>query len=104
MLRTLSAALLATALIAGPAFAAEPTGTAGSTQPAATSSVNAGVTTKTVAHHAKRAKTVKRVRKHVRKHVARVKTHATKQARHVNATKTHQSRVIHTGKSNKKPV
>jgi len=71
MLRTFAAALIATTLVAGTAFAAN-SGVAGSatTQavPAAsTTSVKAGQT-------AKPAKSVKHVRKNTRKHVTRVKS------------------------------
>jgi hypothetical protein len=88
MLRTFAAALIATTLVAGTAFAAN-SGVAGSatTQavPAAsTTSVKAGQT-------AKPAKSVKHVRKNTRKHVTRVKSGKMHQAHHVKGRKVHQA-------------
>ena len=100
MLRKFAAALLATALIAGPAFAAQPSGSAGST-PAATAAPATTPATKTVTSQTKPVKTVKHVRKHARKHVVRGKMHTMKQARHFKSTKTHQSGVSHIAKSKK---
>jgi hypothetical protein len=101
MLRKFAAVLLATTLIAGPAFAAQPSGNAGATPaaPAATAPAPAGAATKTVSTPVKPIKTVKHVRKHARKHVVRGKTHTMKQARHLKPAKTHQSRVSHKAKS-----
>ncbi len=102
MLRNLSAALLATALIAGPAFAGQPSGNAGSTVPAApaatTAPAPAGGATQTVTNRNKTSKTVKHVRKHARNHVAHGKTDRMKQARHVKPTKVHASSVSHNAK------
>src|ERR1700691_1311894 len=63
MLRKISAALLATALIAGPAFAAQPSGSAGSTPAAATTPAPASTdaVTKAAAKPIKATKTVKHV-------------------------------------------
>jgi hypothetical protein len=83
MLRTFAAALLATALIAGPALAVQPAGNSGST---------AVTTTKSVSHRVHPRKHVVHV-KRTRSHVARHKVGTIKQARHVKTTKTHQSRV-----------
>jgi hypothetical protein len=97
MLRKFAAALLATALIAGPALAQTSTqapGNAGSTAApaaAAASTTGAKVQTK-AASTVKSTKTASHIRKHVRKHLARGKTTTMKQARHVKSTKTHQIR------------
>lgn len=103
MLRKFAAALLATALIAGPALAQTGTkvpGNAGSTTapaaavpaaPAAASTTGAKAQTK-AASTVKSTKTASHVRKHVRKHLARGKTTTMKQARHVKSTKTHHIR------------
>lgn len=74
MLRKFAAALLATALIAGPALAASPVGSAGS--PAA---VSASVNKPTVKH----AKMVK----HFRRHVVRHNVGKTRMAHHFKSTK-----------------
>jgi hypothetical protein len=83
MLRTFAAALLATTLVAGSAFAAEPAGSAAGTAPAAGATVtpaapSAKMTTKTVVSPTKPVKTVKHIRKHSHKRVAaniKAKTH-----------------------------
>jgi len=67
MLRNLAAALLATTLIAGPAFAAQPSADAGA------KSVTAPAAVTTPVKHASAAKTVKHARIHARHHVAGVK-------------------------------
>lgn len=86
MLRKLSAALLATALIAGPAFAAEPTANAASTQNAATAPAPANTAAKPA------GKSVKLV-KHARSRVVRHKTGKTKLVRNSKSTKTHRHRI-----------
>jgi hypothetical protein len=91
MLRTFAAALIATTLVAGTAFAAN-SGMAGSatTQAvaaASTTSVKAGQTAKP----AKSVKHVKHVRKNTRKHVTRVKSGKMHQAHHVKGRKVHQA-------------
>jgi hypothetical protein len=103
MLRKFAAVLLATSLIAGPAFAAQPSGTAGATPaaPAAAAPASTNAATKTVTSQVKAVKTVKHVRKHSRRHVVRHKIGAMKQARHVKTTKTHQSGISHNAKSKK---
>jgi hypothetical protein len=73
MLRKLSAALLATALIAGPALAADPAGTA-ATSPTATAAPA----------HAK----------HVRKHIVSHKVSKTKLLRYGKSAKTHRHRTV----------
>jgi curli biogenesis system outer membrane secretion channel CsgG len=79
MLRTFAAALLATTLVAGSAFAAQPAGTAAGTTPAAsTAATPAAPAAKIVAAPTKPVKTVKHVRKHTHKRVAanmKIKTH-----------------------------
>jgi len=87
MLRKFAVALVATTLIAGSAFAAQPSATSG-TAPAATHVAPAVKTTKIVAH----------TTKHVRKHAARRKTGTMHQARHVKSTKTHQASVAKSAK------
>jgi hypothetical protein len=104
MLRKFAAALIATTLIAGPAFAAQSTGTAGTapatapvTAPVATAPASAAATVKTT-------KTVHHTVKHDRKHLARgkngIKTGSKSGtmhlARHVKPAKTHQA---NTGKT-----
>jgi hypothetical protein len=85
MLRTFAAALIATTLVAGTAFAAN-SGMPGSatTQAASTTSVKAGQTPKP-------AKSVKHVRKNTRKHVSRVKSGKMHQAHHVKGRRVHQA-------------
>jgi hypothetical protein len=85
MLKTFAAALLATTLIAGPAFAAPPSGSAGST-PAASTAAPAS----THAVTKQTAKTVKHARKHVRKHVVRHKVGKMKVSRHAKSAKMHR--------------
>ena len=93
MLRKFAGLLLATALVAGPAFAA--TDNAGS------------VTAMTPArHHAlpkhskltKHTKIVTHARKHAHKHVVHGKPHKTKQAQHLKPATTHKA---HLGKTAK---
>jgi hypothetical protein len=79
MLRKFAAALLATALIAGPAFAASPLGGPGS--PA---TVNAPASTMLAKPAVKHATTVR----HFRRHVVRHKVGKIKVARHFKSTKT----------------
>jgi hypothetical protein len=88
MLRNFAAALLATTLIAGPAFAAQPSGTTGATP--ATASAPASTKAQAVTKETKPVKMVKHVRSHVRKHFARNKVGTMKVASHV---KTHRSHI-----------
>ena len=79
MLRTFTAALIATTLVAGSAFAAQPSGStaaAPAAAPAAASTQNAAKPAVT----AKRVKTVKRVKtaKHIRKPIRHHTAHAVK--------------------------
>jgi hypothetical protein len=69
MLRTFTAALLATALIAGPALAAQPSSGAASTAAATAAPAQAPAKQ---ANETKPVKTVKHARAHSRKHVAHV--------------------------------
>jgi hypothetical protein len=86
MLRKFAAVLLATSLIAGPAFAAG----AASTTPAPAS---VGTTIKAPAA-VKTVKPVKHTRKHVRRHSARGNALAMNQMRHVkHSSKTHRTHV-----------
>jgi hypothetical protein len=98
MLRKFAGVLLATALIAGPAFAAQSTDNAGSTTTAALANNHA------VSKHTKLTKPTKmvgHVQKHVHKHVTHGKIHTMKQARHLKPTTTHKSHLAktHLGKS-----
>jgi hypothetical protein len=101
MLRKFAGVLLATALIAGPAFAAQSTDNAGSTTTAALANNHA------VSKHTKHTKLTKptkmvgHVQKHVHKHVTHGKIHTMKQARHLKPTTTHKSHLAktHLGKS-----
>ena len=86
MLRNLTAALIATTLVAGSAFAAQPSATSGampaaapatsSTQtavkPAAAPAASSTATAAKPADSAKAVKTAKHVRKPVRRHIAHV--------------------------------
>ncbi|HEY1979644.1 MAG TPA: hypothetical protein VGH13_06135 [Xanthobacteraceae bacterium] len=80
-------ALVATTLIAGSAFAAQPSEMS-SAAPAATQAAPAVKTNKIVAH----------TTKHVRKHVARRKAGNIHQARHLKSGKTHQASVAKSAK------
>lgn len=103
MLKKFAAALVATGLIAGPAFA-QSTGNPSVTpiSPAATQAAPSVAAKPTVKPAAKTAKTVKHSARHVRKHAARSTTMgaATHQARHVKpgtASKTHQAGAAQAG-------
>jgi hypothetical protein len=89
MLRNFAAALLATTLIAGPAFAAQSSDTAGATHAAPAASVTAAKTSET----AKPVKVVKHVTKHTRKHVAHRTVGTMHQARQIKPAKTHQASI-----------
>jgi hypothetical protein len=93
MLRKLAAGLLATALIAGPAFA-QSSGNAGSAPPAATAiQAPAASTSQPAAKPAvKPIKSAKLV-KHARKHVARHKVGKSKTVRNAKLTKTHRRHI-----------
>jgi hypothetical protein len=93
MLRNFAAALLATTLIAGPAFAAQSSDTAGST-PATQAAPAASTTNAKQSVAAKPAKMVKHAAKHARKHFAHRKTGTMHQARHITPAKTHQASVV----------
>jgi hypothetical protein len=92
MLTKFAAALLATSLIAGSAFAAEPAGKTGSnsgmpaaqTQAPAKPAATTNTSGKTVKH-------ARQHRTHVRKHMARGKGHAVHHARHAKPAKSHQA-------------
>lgn len=96
MLRKFAAAMLATTLIAGAAFAAQPSGSAGSPPPAATAGSN-GKTVAVPTDPTKSVKLAKHMRKHaqkhVRKHIARGKVRAMKAAQHFKGSKTHKARL-----------
>jgi hypothetical protein len=82
MLRKFAAAMLATALIAGPALAASPDGNAGST-PATVTAPASSTVTKPM------AKPATKMVKHFRTHVVRHKVGKSKVARHFNSTSRH---------------
>jgi hypothetical protein len=100
MLRKFAAALLATALIAGPAFAAPPAGSVGQTPatPTATAPAPANPAVKPAAKPTKMVK-------HVRKHLSRHKVSKIKVARHLKVSKTHRhhvaSRIVAPAKAGK---
>src|SRR4029077_4186440 len=86
-----AAALLATSLIAGPAFAVEPSGNASS---AATVRTDAKATVKAAAPAGQPTKHLrKHVRSHARKHVAHRSIHRTKTVHHFQGSKTHKAYV-----------
>jgi delta-aminolevulinic acid dehydratase/porphobilinogen synthase len=89
MLRNFAIALVATTLIAGPAFAAQSSDTAGtpSAKPAAP------VTQAAPAVNAKQPAKQAVKETHVRKHVAHGKNGPMHQARHIRPVKTHQANV-----------
>jgi hypothetical protein len=95
MLRKFAAALVATTLVAGTAFAAEPSGTAGAI-PAAPAAAASSVKADT-ANPAKTIKTVKAIKHaHKRTHTHLARGNAgMKQAHHLTAAKTHQTRISH---------
>jgi hypothetical protein len=72
MLRTFTAALIATALVAGPALAAQPSSNAGASPAAAAPANIKGQTAAKETVALKPVKTVKHARTHVRHHVAHV--------------------------------
>ena len=93
MLRNLAAALLATSLIAGPAFAAQQSGSTGNTAAPAPSAtvggdVKAAATSTQPAKHLR-----KHVRSHTRKHVAHRSIHRMKTVHHFTGSKTHKAYV-----------
>jgi hypothetical protein len=108
MLRTFSAALIATAIIASPAFAASPTGADAST-PAAASTATAPANTVTTPA-GKPVKTVKHqhkpfIRHHVvvktKRHVKHIALHSRKPTKIVKTAKTHNRKTHETRKVTK---
>ena len=99
MLRKFAAALVASALIAGPAFAQSNPAPAAGVPPAAQTTPNTSPTPHTAAKPSmKSGKSAKHTMKHVRKHTARSKAGAaTHQARHVKTGKTRHAGVAKTG-------
>jgi hypothetical protein len=98
MLRNFAAALLATTLIAGPAFAAQSTDTAGATKAApavAATTVKTGATVKPV-------KLVKHLTRHTRKYVAHRAVGAMHQANQLKPAKTHQASLAKPAKTRDK--
>ena len=89
MLRNFAVALVATTLIAGPALAAQSSGTAGSTS----ATPAAPVTQTAPATNAKQLAKQAVKQTHVRKHLAHGKNSSMRQARHVKPAKTHQANV-----------
>lgn len=107
MLRKFAAGLLATALIAGPAFAqtsnssttpkASPSAAVQTKTPAASSNTMTAPATTNAKQAARPSKTVKHAKLHkkTRKHIAsrsRVKSGKMHQARHVKPVKSHQAK------------
>src|ERR1700676_786480 len=95
MLRNFTAALLATTLIAGPALAAQSTGTAGSTPATQAAPAAHGKQTAAVKPATSVKPMVKHAAKHSRKHLVRGKSGTMHQARHIKPAKTHQAKVSH---------
>jgi hypothetical protein len=94
MLRNFAAALLATTLIAGPAFAVEPSGDASSPAPATAVRTDAKATVKAAAPSVEPAKHLRtHVRSHTRKHVAHRSIHRTKTVHHLQGNKMHKAHV-----------
>lgn len=90
MLRNFAAVLLATSLIAGPAFAME----SGNASSAATVRTDASPTIKAAAPSAQAAKHLrKHARSHTRKHLAHRNTHRMKTVHHFKGSKTHKAYV-----------
>ncbi len=85
MLRKFAAAMLATALIAGPALAASPAGNAGSTP--ATVTAPASTTVNKPIVNKLTAKPATKMVKHFRRHVVRHKVGKVKVAQHFKSTK-----------------
>jgi hypothetical protein len=102
-MRRIAAALLATALIAGPAFAASPAGDAG--KASATAAAGSGNSVEKQATKPGKTATTHHARKHVvrhksgktTRHVARLKTHRRHLVAHVNKS----VKVERAGKSDK---
>jgi hypothetical protein len=93
MLRNLAAALLATSLIAGPAFAAQQSGSTGNTG-APVPSATVGGDVKAASPSAQPAKHLrKHVRSHTRKHVAHRNIYRMKTVHHFTGSKTHKAYV-----------
>ena len=89
MLRNLAAALLATTLVAGPAFAAQQSGSTGNMAapaPAIGTNVKVGAPSTQPAKHLH-----KHVRSHTRKHVAHRSIHRTKTVHHFTGSKPHKA-------------
>jgi hypothetical protein len=103
MLRKFAAVVLASSMIAGAAFAAQPSGGAAQATPAATTGSHPG----NVAMPTGATKSVKHLRKHVQKHdrkyYARSKFHVTKEAHHLKGSKAHKAHVAGITKSIKFP-
>jgi len=96
MLRKFAGVLLATALLAGPAFAAQSTDNAGSTAAPATAGHHAAVKHMKLNKHVKphkHGKVVMHARKHAHRHLAQGRAHKMKDVRHVKPTTKHKAHV-----------
>jgi outer membrane murein-binding lipoprotein Lpp len=92
MLRNLAAALLATTLVAGPAFAAQQSGNTGNTGGMAAPPATVSNDAKAAATSTQPAKHLrKHVRSHTRKHVAHRTIHRTKTVHHFTGSKPHKA-------------
>jgi hypothetical protein len=98
MLRKFAGVLLATALLAGPAFATQPTDNAGPTSAAATAGHHAASKHLKLTKH---RKTVTHARKHAHKHAARGRLHKMKDVRHVRPTTKHKAHVAKAAKADR---
>jgi len=93
MLKIFTAALLATAMIAGPALAAPASDTKAPAATATTATAPAAASTAKTAATTKPLTTGKHTTRHVRKHLARAKLGATHQVQHLKSAKTHQASI-----------
>ena len=98
MLRKFAGVLLATALLAGPAFAAQSTDNTGPTSATATAGHHA------VSKHVKltkHGKIVRHARKHAHKHLAQGRHHKLKDVRHVKPATKHKAHVAKAAKADR---
>ena len=95
MLRKFAGVLLATALLAGPAVAVQPTDNAGPTSAAMTASHHAAVKHGKLNKH---GKIVTHARKHAYSHLAQGRAHKLKDVRHVKPTTKHKAHVAKAAK------
>lgn len=98
MLKKFAGVLLATALLAGPAFAAQSTDNTGPTSATATAGHHA------VSKHVKltkHGKIVRHARKHAHKHLTQGRHHKLKDVRHVKPATKHKAHVAKAAKADR---